>query len=177
MRPSFRLVMLALLALVAAASSCAGGGRHAVTVPANGCAPPQHEALDSRSTVHLFPGAVTPSYLTDPPTSGPHRLGPPYTGVVTSPIPRPSQVAMLESGYVLVQSASLTQSPTLDALAGNLVTVAPPVAPLPAPVVVTAWTWKLECGSLAPPALAAIGAFIAAHRGVGFAGNIPVTTS
>jgi hypothetical protein len=84
---------------------------------------------------------------------------------------------MLESGYVLLQSASPAASPALDALAGNLVTVAPPVAPLPAPVVATAWTWKLECGSLAPPALAAIRTFIAAHRGVGFADEPPVTTA
>jgi hypothetical protein len=82
---------------------------------------------------------------------------------------------MLESGYVLLQSAS-AQAAALDGLAGNLVTVAPPVGPLPAPVVATAWTWKLDCGSAAPPALVAIHAFIAAHRGVGFAGNIPLTS-
>jgi hypothetical protein len=88
---------------------------------------------------------------------------------------------MLESGFVILQSSGLTgaEIATLGALAGQLVTVAPPAGPLPSPVVATAWTWKLECGSVAPPALAAIRAFISAHQGVGFAGNIaaPATTA
>jgi hypothetical protein len=86
---------------------------------------------------------------------------------------------MLESGFVLVQYQGVGAAgvAALNGLTGNLVTVAPPAGPLPSPVVATAWTWKLECGSAAPAALAAIGAFIAAHQGVGFAGNIPVTTT
>jgi hypothetical protein len=165
----------------AVVSACSTG--HTVAVPANGCAPGINERLDPRSTIHLFPGAPEPTYLSDPPTSGPHRLGPPYTGVVSSPIPRPSQVAMLESGYIILQSQGLppAQAATLDGLAGTLVTVAPPVAKLPSAVVATAWTWKLECGSVTPGAVTAIRAFIGAHKGVGFFGNfpasIPTTTS
>jgi hypothetical protein len=86
---------------------------------------------------------------------------------------------MLESGFVIVQyRASLApdQVAILAGLADALVTVAPPAGALPAPVVVTAWTWKLQCGSAAPAAIAAIRAFAAAHRGVGFPGNAPATT-
>jgi hypothetical protein len=85
---------------------------------------------------------------------------------------------MLESGFVLVQYRGLApdQVAALDNLTGNLVTVAPPAGPLPSPVVATAWTWKLECGSAGPAAVTALRSFIAAHQGVGFAGNIPATT-
>jgi hypothetical protein len=85
---------------------------------------------------------------------------------------------MLESGFVIVQDQGLppADAATLVALAAPLVTVAPPVGPLPSPVVVTAWTWKLECRSLTASGLAAIRTFITAHQGVGFAGNIPTTT-
>ncbi len=168
-------VWLVLAMLVVSACSQSA---HAAAVPANGCAPAFNERLDPRSTVHLFPAAAEPRYLTDPPTSGPHRLGPPYQGVVTSPIPRSSQVAMLEAGFVLIQAQTLPvgQRPILDGLASDRVTVAPPAGPLPSPVVATAWTWKLQCGSLSPPAVSALRAFIAAHRGVGFTGNAPATT-
>jgi hypothetical protein len=147
-------------------------------VPAAGCAAAVNERLDPRSTIHLFASAKEPLYLSDPPTSGPHLPGLPYRGVLSAPIPRPSQVAMLESGYILLQHGDLPadQIATLVNLAGNLVTVAPPAGTLPAPVVATAWTWKLECGSMAPAAVTAIGAFVTAHRGVGFRGNIPSTT-
>jgi hypothetical protein len=170
-------VLILVLAVATVAAGACTGHSHNATVPADGCAAAFQERLDSRSTIHLFPGAVEPHYLTDPPTSGPHRPGVPYTGVVAAPIPRPSQVAMLENGYIIIQAGALPtgQSAALAALAGTLVTVAPPVTPLPAQVVATAWTWKLECGSAAPPAIGAIQAFIAAHRGVGFAGNQTTT--
>lgn len=176
-----RSLAAALAAAVALGATvlagCRSGNAEQITVPVNACAPAFMERLDPRSTIHLFPGAGEPTYLTNPPTSGPHRLGPPYTGVVTAPIPRPSQVAMLESGYVIVQSEGLVpaQKAALDTLAGTLVTVAPPVAPLPSPIVATAWTWKLLCGSVTAASLSALRAFIAAHKGVGFFGHIPVT--
>jgi hypothetical protein len=135
-------------------------------VAAAGCGAPFQERLDPQSARHLFPGAAEPVYLSDPPTSGPHRLGPPPTGAVATPIPRPVQVAMLESGFVIVQYRDLTPGAVaqLSALAGDRVTVAP-AAQLPAPVVATGWTWKVECGTVDVSALAA---FIAARRGRGF---------
>lgn len=156
-----------LAAACLAAAGCSGGGSGTAATTRSGCAAPVQEQLDSRSTQHLFPGAAEPRYLTDPPTSGPHQLGPPVTGVSSTPIPRPRQVAMLESGYVLIQRRGLSPaaSSQLDALAANLVTVAPPVATMPAPIVVTAWDWKLVCGTVDT---GAIQAFITAHKGKGF---------
>ncbi len=142
-------------------TACRGG--HGA--PATGCAAPVNERLDPNSVIHLFPGAPEPRYLSDPPTSGPHQLGQPPVGVISTPIPRPRQVAMLESGYVIVQHSGPAAA-DLVLLAGPLVVVAPPVAPLPDPVVATAWTWKLSCRSAD---LRTIRAFIAAHQGVGFA--------
>lgn len=159
------LAVSALLALTA----CGSGGSTVGAPPATGCTAPVDERLDPNSVIHLFPGAPEPRYLTDPPTSGPHQLGQPPVGVISTPIPRPRQVAMLESGYVIVQHSG-PLAPELAALAGPHVVVAPPVAPLPSPVVATAWTWKLSCRSADPPAVVAIRAFIAAHEGVGFSG-------
>jgi len=168
----FRLALVVVVAVMAL-GCVACSQSHDLAVPANGCAASINERLDPRSTIHLFSPAIQPHYLTDPPTSGPHRPGPPYTGVVTAPIPRPSQVAMLESGYIILQDQGLpaAQKTALDAFAGTLVTVAPPVDTLPSAVVATAWTWKLECGAVTPSAEGDIRAFIAAHKGVGFFGN------
>jgi len=149
-------------------------------VPADGCAAAVNERLDPRSTIHVFGSAAEPHYLTDPPTSGPHLPGLPYRGALATAIPRPSQVAMLESGFVILQyRAGLPpdQALTLSGLASDLVTVAPPAGALPAPVVATAWTWKLQCGSAAPVAVTTIRAFVAAHGGVGFRANAPTTVA
>jgi hypothetical protein len=134
---------------------------------AAGCQAPVQEATDPRSTLHLFPHTPDPAYLSDPPTSGPHRLGPSVTGAVTVPIQRSRQVALLELGYVILQYRELPPSSVaaLGRLAGPLVTVAPAPGPLPDRIVATAWTWKLVCGTVDPGRLEA---FIAAHRGVGF---------
>lgn len=171
------LVAPALVVGALVIGACSPSG-HGTGVSATGCGAAFNERLDPRSTVHLFPAAPEPRYLTDPPTSGPHRLGPPFRGVITSPLPRASQVAMLESGFVIIQAQGLPagQEAILDGLASDLVTVAPPEGALPSSVVATAWTWKLQCGSLAPPAVSALRAFIAAHQGVGFSGNAPATT-
>jgi hypothetical protein len=154
------------------AAACAPSG--ARPVPAASCSVPINERLDPRSTRHLFPGATEPRYLTDPPTSGPHQLGPAAQGVVTTAISRTKQVAMLEDGFVILQYRELSpaQLATLSSLAGRQVTVAPAAGPLPSLVVATAWTWKLACESLSPAAISALRSFVATHRGVGFATNL-----
>ncbi|HWW45244.1 MAG TPA: DUF3105 domain-containing protein, partial [Acidimicrobiia bacterium] len=99
----------ALVALVAAATAvglltsvaCSGGG-----ASAGGCGAPHHDLLDVRSTIHLLPGAPEPPYSTDPPTSGAHRVGYYPRGLNASPIARPTQVALLEKGFVVVQYRS-----------------------------------------------------------------------
>ena len=122
-------------------SSCDGGKAT--------CGSVQREPLDSRSTQHLFPDTPDPAFLTDPPTSGPHRPGFHPTGVLQKPIDRGVQVAMLEGGAVLLQYKNLSerQRSRLVALAGGPVTVAPN-RELPAAVVATAWTAKLTCSDV-----------------------------
>jgi Protein of unknown function (DUF3105) len=162
--------LLAVVLVVAGLVAGCGGSSHPAAPAAAGCGAAFQEHLDPRSTIHLFPGAAEPTYLSDPPTSGPHQLGQPPTGAVTAPIPRPRQVAMLETGFVLIQYQALSPADVanLGRLAGTLVTVAPAVGRLPAPVVATAWTWKQVCPSAGPGAVTALRAFIAARRGKGF---------
>lgn len=169
---------MAALVLAVAAGACGAGGdrgdgsdtgadsdraRSGASRPA--CGPVVEEPLDARSTTHLLPSAPEPTYLADPPTSGPHVAGPVPTGVRTEPLPRPVQVAVLEKGGVVVQHRGLpdTERRRLEALAGEEVVVAPQPA-LPAPVVATAWRHRLECRSAA---VAPLEGFIDAHRGQG----------
>ena len=162
----FLVGLLGAAVALTAFAGCVGSSAQASA----GCQPPFQEKLDSRSTQHLFPGAPEPKYLTEPPTSGPHQLGPPFTGAVTTPIPRPKQVAMLESGYVLLQYQGLVaaQVAQLAPLAANLVTVAPAAETMPDHVVATSWTWKLICSETTTTDLQSIRTFIAAHKGHGF---------
>jgi hypothetical protein len=148
------LLVMALLFV-----ACSNG--HAA--PASQCATAVQERLDPRSTLHLFPGAAEPTYTSDPPTSGPHRLGSHPSGVVDNPIARPVQVAMLEAGDVLVQYRDPRDRAALVALASGHVTVAPNGS-LAAPVVATAWTWKLTCRG---PDVAALRTFARRHVGSG----------
>jgi hypothetical protein len=133
------------------------------------CAPQVHEPIDSRSTQHLLPGVPDPAFSTDPPTSGPHRIGNHPSGVLLQPMARSIQVSLLERGLVLVQYKGLRSADRTRAehLSGPTVTVAPD-PDLPAPVVVTAWTYKLTCQRLD---VSAIRSFVKAHAGTGL--NLP----
>jgi hypothetical protein len=125
-----------------------------------------HEPLDPFSTEHLLPGAPEPVYHSDPPTSGPHRLGLLPRGVWDQVIARPTQVTLLERGSVIVQYRSgFGDGASLAPLAARdvLVTIAPNPA-LTVPVVATAWTWKLSCTGRDTRALSG---FIRAHEGHG----------
>ena len=147
--------------------ACSGGG--SAPLQATGCAAPHHDAFDPHSTVHVLPGAPTPSYLTNPPTSGVHQPinVPSYRGVRTASIAPQIQVGLLESSQVLVQYRPPIEPTKLVALTANkLVTVAPNPS-LPAPVVATAWTWRLECTAPTPAVVAALQSFVAAHAGNG----------
>lgn len=107
------------------------------------------EALDPNSAVHLlsFDDVV---WQTDPPTSGPHHAAPTPHGVQNAPIDPPTQVTILEGGGVLVQYAPGLENSDLEALGALAVdhVVVAPADGLPAPVVVTAWTWKLTCDAV-----------------------------
>lgn len=132
-----RVVTVVIFSLVLI--SCGSSGGSAV------CRELQ-ERLDPTSFLHVInPSAA--DFLTDPPTSGPHVSGPVPVGVLDTPIVPAIQVSLLESGAALVQYDPALAPGDIDAL----VVLARPgvvVAPgedLPAPVVATAWTWKLTC--------------------------------
>ncbi len=160
-----RAVRVAALgaAFLVVSTGCSSG-----SAPASaGCAKPLREALDSRSLQHVLPGATPPTYLSDPPTSGPHQPSPPIHGLRTEPIPAPQQVGLLEGGAVLIQYRGLTAA-ELDevrSLVGEHVVVAPATElPDGNRIVGTAWLQKVTCRSVDLPALRR---FVTAHTGHG----------
>jgi len=92
-----------------------------------------------------------------------------HRGVVGAPLSRPLQVGLLEKGQVIVQyRPATTGAPTVFStaagtadplVADRLVTIAPSPG-LPAPVVVTAWTWHMACGDASPATVAAVTRFV-----------------
>lgn len=106
------------------------------------------EPADPLSIQHVIdPGGLT--FLTDPPTSGPHIAGPAAVGRFDEPLAPAAQVRTLEAGGVVVQFDDSIDDVALDALLGGPVDVAlAPGTNLPASLVATAWTWKLTCDSL-----------------------------
>lgn len=119
------------------------------------------EPLDPLSIQHVVdPDQVT--FLTDPPTSGPHVAGPAATGLHDEPLSGAAQVRALEAGGAVVLYDDEADRETLISLLDDT-TVPVAIAPgidLPAPVVATAWTWKLTCDS---PDLDAIMSFVVAR--------------
>jgi drug/metabolite transporter (DMT)-like permease len=137
--------LVAVTALAALLAGCAAGRPEETGT----CGPVVEEPLDPSSGLHLLPGAAEPTYLTDPPTSGPHLAGPASEGVADEPLDGPAQVQVLEQGGVVVQHRGL-DGESLDAvrsLAGERVVVAP-AADLDDAVVATAWRRKLTCEDL-----------------------------
>jgi hypothetical protein len=135
----------AVVVLAAAAGACGDGDGSA----AGPCGPPTREALDSAFLVHVLADDDGIDYLSDPPTSGPHKPGPDLPDVSPEPLPRPVQVGALERGDVLVQHAPDLPDEdrrVLETLAGDGVVVAPN-PDLPAPIVATAWLYKQTCRS------------------------------
>jgi hypothetical protein len=162
-------VLVAVLTLggLLTTSGCSGAGG----VASGGCAPVHHDLLDVRSTLHLLPGAPEPPYLTDPPTSGAHRVGYYPRGVVATPIARPTQVALLEKGFVVVQYRS-SLGPAAQAALAQLTDLSPyvtvsPDPTLPDPVVATSWLRDLRCGGVGARALPPLRAFVGQRIGQG----------
>ena len=119
--------------------------------------------MASDSLLHVLPGA-DPTYLTDPPTSGPHQAWAPPP-ILDRELSLPEQVGILERGEVLIQylpgSANASE---IDEIAQGLAVGAhlAPNSTLNRPVVLTAWLTKAECSSLD---LTSINAFVARHAG------------
>lgn len=110
--------------------------------PIDGCVEVR-EPEDPASDRHLVQ-AEGFRYRTTPPTSGPHVAGPTPSGTLDGPVAEPVQVRILEAGGVMVQYSPAIDPDALEPIAGTDTVVAPGVD-LPAPVVATAWTWKLTC--------------------------------
>lgn len=118
------------------------------------CDPIIIEDLDPLSSQHLIVGAEV-TYLTDPPTSGPHLGAASLFGAQASPISRPMQVTILESGRTLVQydrSIDSAAVAALEQIAGEQIVTAP-ADDLAAPVVVTRWRAKAICTAVSTDAI------------------------
>lgn len=146
----------ALFVAATMVSGCGAGGT------AGACSPPFQEQLDPASDLHLLADEEA-EYLTDPPTSGPHG---PFTlsdPVLTDPLSRSRQVAVLEAGRTLVQYNDEIEAAAIDrlrAVASTTIVVAPNPG-MTEPVVVTAWTWKMTCDGVGAEAVEAITEFAA----------------
>lgn len=114
------------------------------------------EPEDPLSIQHVIdPDAV--EYDQPQPTSGPHLSGPAPTGVLAEPLPPAAQVNVLESGAILVQYGPdldvADVLPVVDAATAEIVIA--PSDSLSAPVMATAWTWKLTCAAVEVESIAA----------------------
>ncbi len=134
--------LLPLLAVATALLAACGGSGTAVCVELR-------EPQDPASGLHVLEAGVI-EYTTDPPTSGPHIAGPTPSGPLAAPLDPAIQVRLLEGGGVMIQYADLAPAgiAELEAFGGDRVVVAPSDGDLADPIVVTAWTWKLSCGSV-----------------------------
>jgi hypothetical protein len=155
---------------VLASAACGSGSDGA---DAAGCDEEVAEPLDPASLAHVIAGTPEPRYLTDPPTSGAHVMAPSVAPVVDEPLPRPTQVGLLEQGGVLLQVGPAlddAEVAEVEALAGDGVTVAPLAtgtgAQDDAAVIATAWRVSMRCAGVDADALAA---FASSHRREGSA--------
>ena len=142
-----------LVAWFVAAALCAGACGSSSSSAS--CGPILREELDPGSSIHVLPNAVDVEYASDPPTSGPHQPVPDLVGLQDQPLPRPVQVGVIEDGGILVQydPAAFADTSELAALADGVVVIAPN-PDLDDPVVLTAWTAKQTCSTVAPEAVA-----------------------
>jgi len=118
------------------------------------CEQPEHQRAQLPAS-HVLPGQPEPSYLSDPPTSGPHAPITSVPPVFAEPVPKPTQVGILERGMVLVQyqpDLPAAERQQLLDLAGGMVAVAPNPQ-LGQPVVASAWLYLLRCDALDTKAL------------------------
>ncbi len=139
-----RIPLRPLSVVVAALVATAACGTNS---DAAGCTE-RREPPDPQSVLHVVdPDGVT--YRTDPPTSGPHVGVAAPAGVQDTPLPPVLQVRVLEAGGVVVQYTDELDPGTVAALVDMVGDderlVVAPGGSLPAPVVATAWTWKLTC--------------------------------
>ncbi len=142
-RPAPIIGVLALFAVLL--GGCDRGSSSAATE----CTPVVEEQLDPRSGFHVLPGTPVATYISNPPTSGPHAAGNVPSGRLDAPLAPQFQVQLLERGEVLFSYRDLSDAELrrLEDLAGTGVTVLPDPS-APDRVVATAWVHKMLCGGV-----------------------------
>lgn len=132
-----------------------------------GCGPILTERLDPANAVHLIGGFDIDDYLTDPPTSGPHVGTDKAGGVLDQPIPRATQVGLLEVGSILIQWNGVDddQRALLESLANDTDVIVAPNPGLDAPVVATAWLHSRSCRSVDALVIQRLAEFVDQRRG------------
>ena len=144
-----------LLVLIAALSAVARGVRRRRTPAATAtpAAPPcavRRWSSSSTPTADTSSRASTPpSYLTDPPTSGPHTPGLGVEGgVVDEPLSPIAQVTTLEDGIVIVQYRDPADGRPTSCRSPAADVVVAPNPDLPSAVIATAWAQKVTCSGV-----------------------------
>lgn len=160
-----RAMALGLSTMVGVLVGCGNGGGDGA------CGPVLREALDPQSNVHVLDSS-TVTYLTDPPTSGPHLSAPAPAGVQTEPVPTGMQVVVLEAGGIMIQYGQVEGAvrDKLEDLAAPDVVVAPHEGLDDGEVIATAWLHKMSCTDvpeLGRDELDALESFVAEYRGNG----------
>jgi hypothetical protein len=106
------------------------------------------ETFGDMGAAHIDASSPTPTYNSDPPTSGPHSPSAFPCGIYRQPVPDVSQVHDLEHGVVVVQYEPTLPVEQRDLLedyardAGTHIIVAPREG-MDSPIVLTAWTKRL----------------------------------
>ena len=131
------------------------------------CEGPDFEELDPQSIVHVITDdGVT--YLTDPPTSGPHASGAIPDGDLDQALSPSLQVAVLERGDIIVQfQPDVVSAEQRSSISGDgVVTFAN--SDLDAALIATAWQHRLTCTEFDRDAIVAFrsdhGGFSDAHN-------------
>ncbi len=136
-RPGRRALVVTCAVLAGSTVACGGGDEAA------SCGPITVEPQDPNQG-HLLAGAQSPTFRTDPPTSGPHIAGLVVTGEMDRTPTGLEQVSTLETGAVIIQYRDADDRAALRGLAGDHVVVAP--APdLDSAVVATGWVRSMRC--------------------------------
>jgi len=150
-----RIVVLVLIA-ACLAPSCGREERSGAR-----CGPITVEQIDPDEG-HLIGGAAAPTFLTDPPTSGPHTPGAVVAGRRTEPVPRIVQVSTLETGAVIIQYGASVDPKPLERLVVEGVVLAPGTGFPDGEVIATGWLRKMTCVAID---IGALGTFIDTVRG------------
>ena len=156
------LVFLGLVVLELSSQNAAGATASQQVAAAGTCRPIQ--TIPDEGNAHITPGQ-TPTYQSQPPSSGPHNPTPLSAGIYDQPVDVTMEVHSLEHGYIVIHYKDIPGS-SVDQLK-QLVSRDPRkliLAPYPTmnyPVTLTAWDHLQTCTGVDQ---ASILAFISSFR-------------